>query len=71
MEVPTKKRRRGEVEHLSTAQLEATLDAAILSQGTAELALIYLIDRYEFDLVALKARHVGMQFDSALLHYIS
>jgi hypothetical protein len=60
MEIPTKKRRRGEAKHLSAAQLETTLDAAILSQGTAELAFIYLIDRYEFDLGALKAKLVGM-----------
>ena len=63
-----KKRRRGEVEQLSAAQLETALDEAILSKGTAELALIYLIDRYEFDLGALKARLVGMQFGSASLH---
>ena len=60
MEVRTKKRRRGEVEQLSAGQLEQTLDEAILSQGTAELALIYLIDHYEFDLGALKARLVGV-----------
>ena len=71
MEVRAKKRRRGEVEHLSAAQLQKTLDEAILSQGTAELALIYLIERYEFDLGALKARLVGMQFKTASLHDIS
>ena len=71
MEVRMKKRRRGEVKHLSAAQLETTLDEAILSQGTAELALIYLIDRYEFDLGALKARLAGMQFKTAFLHVIS
>ena len=60
MEVRTKKRRRGEVEQLSAGQLEQTLDEAILSQGTAELALIYLIDHYEFDLGALKVRLVGV-----------
>ena len=60
MEVRTKKRRRGEVEQLSAGQLEQTLDEAILSQGTVELALIYLIDHYEFDLGALKARLVGV-----------
>jgi len=54
MEGPMKKRRRGEVEQLSAAQLEAALDEAILSKGTAELALIYLIDLYEFDLDAFK-----------------
>jgi hypothetical protein len=60
MEVPSKKRRRGEVEPLSAGQLEATLDAAVLSHGSAELALIYLIDRYEFDLGTLKARLIGI-----------
>lgn len=60
MEVQTKKRRQGEVEHLSAAQLATILDDAILSQGTAELALIYLINHYEFDLGALKARLVCM-----------
>ena len=52
------------------AQLETTLDEAILSQGTAEIALIYLIDCYEFDLGALKARLAGMQFKTASLHII-
>ena len=73
MQVQTKKRRQGEVEHLSPAQLEATLDAAIqpiLSQDSPELAIIYLIDRYEFDLDALKAKLVGMQCESASLHGI-
>ena len=60
MEVQTKKRRRGQVDRLSAAQLEATLDDAILSQGSAALALIYLIDHYEFDLDALKDRLAGM-----------
>jgi hypothetical protein len=41
---------------LSAAQLEAALDEAVLSKGTAELAFIYLIDRYEFDLDALKGQ---------------
>ena len=70
MEAPAKKRRLGEVKQLSKAELETALDDAILSKGTAELALIYLIDRYEFDLDALKARLVGMQFESSSLHGI-
>jgi hypothetical protein len=55
MEVETKKRRRGEVEHLPASQLEATLGSTILSRGSAELTLDYLIDRRNFDLDALKA----------------
>jgi hypothetical protein len=65
MEVETKKRRRGELEHLPASQLEATLGSTILSRGSAELALDYLIDRYNFDLDALKAKLVGRQFESA------
>jgi hypothetical protein len=70
MQVQTKKRRQGEVKHLYAAQLEATLDAAILSQDSPELAVIYLTDHYEFDLDALKAKLVGMQCESASLHGI-
>lgn len=70
MEAPAKKRRRGEVKQLSKDELETALDDAILSKGTAELALMYLIDRYEFDLDALRARLVGMQFESPSLHAI-
>lgn len=70
MEAPAKKRRRGEVKPLSKAELETALDEAILSKGIAELASIYLIDRYEFDLDALKARLAGMQFESSSLHGI-
>ena len=70
MEAPAKKRRRGEVKQLSKAELETALDEAILSKGIAELASIYLIDRYEFDVDALKARLAGMQFESSSLHGI-
>jgi hypothetical protein len=59
MEAPAKKQRRGEVKQLSKAELETALDDAILSKGTGELALIYLIHRYEFDIDALKDRLVG------------
>jgi hypothetical protein len=44
---------------------QATLGSTILSRGSAELALDYLIDRYNFDLDALKAILVGRQFESA------
>ena len=44
------------VEPLSVAQLGRALESALLSQGSVELALIYLINRYEMDLIALKAR---------------
>lgn len=53
---PTNMRRLGEVEQLSRDQLEATLDPAIASQDNAEFVITYLIDRYEFDLDALKAK---------------
>ena len=49
--VAAKKRRRGEVEKLPVARLEMALDEAIDSQGSAELAIMYL-----FDLDALKAK---------------
>ena len=70
LEAPERQRRLGgEVKQLSNAELEMALDNAILSKGMAELALIYLIDRYKFDIKALtrKARLVGMQFKSLLL----
>jgi hypothetical protein len=51
---------RREVEHLSKAQLKIALEEAIMSQGTSELAVIYLINHYEFDLRILKAILVGM-----------
>lgn len=54
--VAAKKRRRGEVEKLPVARLEMALDEAIDSQGSAELAIIYLMNHYEFDLGALKAK---------------
>lgn len=60
LEVDMKERRRGEVEPLSVTQLSTALDAAILSQGSTELALIYLIDRYELNLNGLKAILVGI-----------
>ena len=44
------------VEPLSMAQLGRALESALLSHGSVELALIYLINRYELDLIALKAR---------------
>lgn len=66
MESPVKKRRLGDVEQLRMDQLEVILDSAIASQGSAEIAIIYLFDRYEFDLDAVKARLRGMQFESVL-----
>ena len=36
-------------------RLEATLGSAIASQGSAELAIIYLFEHYDFDLDALMA----------------
>ena len=68
MEPPLKKRRLqvGEVEQLPTHRLEATLDSAIASQGSVELAIIYLFNRYNFDFNALKAKLKGLQFGSML-----
>ena len=60
-------RRSDDKLNLSKAELETALDDAILSKGSAEIALIYLVDRYEFDLDALKARLVGIQFESSSL----
>ena len=54
---------------MPTGRLKATLDSAIVSQGSAEVAelvIIYLLDRYEFDLDALKTRIRGKQFGSML-----
>ena len=47
-------------------RLEATLGSAIASQGSAELAIIYLFEHYDFDLDALMAGFRGMQFGSML-----
>ena len=57
MEQPPKKRRRGEVEQLSPEKLRSALDSAVLSQGNAELAFLFLIDQYDFD---LKSRLEGL-----------
>ena len=59
MDPPTNKRRRGETKPLPTNGLSAALDSAIASQGSAELAVIYLMDKYDFDLDELKARIEG------------
>ena len=47
-------------------RLDATLDSATASQGSAELAIIYLFEHYDFDLDALMAGLRGMQFGSML-----
>jgi hypothetical protein len=52
-------KRRREVEHLSTAQLETALEDAIVSQGTSELALMYLMNHYDFDFHILESIFVG------------
>ena len=67
---PSWKHQRRSDDEVKKAELETALDEAILSKGTAELASIYLIDRYEFDVDALKARLAGMQFESSSLHGI-
>ena len=48
------------------AQFDITLDEAILSQGTPELTLIYLINCYDFNLGDLKARLTGMQYKTVI-----
>jgi hypothetical protein len=59
MESPTKKWQHGEMKLLPTNGLSETLDSAIASQGSAELAVIYLMDKYDFDLDELKAQIEG------------
>jgi hypothetical protein len=60
MDQHPKKRRRGTVEKLSAIGLNDALDAAVDSQGTAELAFLYLIDRYDFDPDELRHRLEGL-----------
>ena len=48
------KRRQGEVQDLPTTGLQAALESAIASKGSEELALLYLIDNFDFNLDALK-----------------
>jgi hypothetical protein len=55
MDQPLKKRRRGEVKPLPADNLATNLDFAISSQGSAENAMLYLIEHYDFDLDQLKA----------------
>ena len=58
--VMSSKRRQGQVDEDSpTTGLQAALESAITSQGSAELALLYLIDHYDFNLDALKSRMQG------------
>jgi hypothetical protein len=45
---------------LSSNGLQTALDSAISSLGTAELAILYLIDRYDFDLHDLRSRLQGL-----------
>jgi hypothetical protein len=53
------KRRGGELKDLSLHDLPAALEFAITSQGSAELALLFLIENYDFNLDALKGRLQG------------
>jgi hypothetical protein len=57
--IMARKRRRGELEDLSNQDLPTALESAITSQGSAELALLFLIDNYDFNLDALKRRLQG------------
>jgi hypothetical protein len=57
--IMAKKRRRGEVEDLPVQDLPVALQSAITSRGSAELALLFLIDKYDFNLDALKSRLQG------------
>jgi hypothetical protein len=54
-----RKRRRGEVEDLPLHDLPATLESAITSHGSAELAVLFLIEKYDFNLDALRGRLQG------------
>jgi hypothetical protein len=47
------KRRRGEVEDYD---LRNALESSITSQGSAELAVLFLIENYDFSLDAVKSR---------------
>jgi len=57
---PPKKRRRGQTTSLSLGDLQTALDSAISSQGNTELAFLYLIDRYDFDLNEMTIRLQGL-----------
>jgi hypothetical protein len=56
----TRKRRRVETQPLPRENLSDALDSAIASQGTAELAVLYLISKYDFDINDLKSRIQGV-----------
>ncbi|KAK2467391.1 hypothetical protein APHAL10511_000626 [Amanita phalloides] len=45
-----RKQRRGETKLPHADQLVATLESAITSEGSAELAVLYLLSRYNFDI---------------------
>jgi hypothetical protein len=55
----SRKRRQGEVKDLPTTGLQAALESAITSQGSAELALLYLIENFGFSLDELESRLQG------------
>jgi hypothetical protein len=58
----SKKRRRGEVERLSSERLYAALDSAISSQDSTELAFLQLINDFEFDKDVFMKRLKGPWF---------
>ena len=58
--MPPVKRRRGEVKLTSEDELVQALDSAICSQHTAELAVLYLFNNYDFDLDNLRRILLGL-----------
>ncbi len=58
--MPPKKRRRGEVELTSEDELVQALDSAISSQHTTELAVLHLLNGYDFDLNNLRRLLLGL-----------
>jgi hypothetical protein len=56
---PRKRRRLGQTEIISNEALSNLFDSAIASQGGAERAALYLMEKYDLDLDALRSRIRG------------
>jgi len=71
MDRAPKKRRCGEVKHLTSTEVYSALQSAITSQGSAELAILYLFDHYHFDPDLLKAhlQETGLQVSFSKVTY--
>jgi hypothetical protein len=57
--MPPRNRRRGGVQLNSEDELVRALDSEISSQHTAELAVLHLLNRYDFDLDDLRRLLLG------------